>query len=881
MANTVNFKIQLEVDGQQRVVNATADIGNLVKEVGVAEKAANRFSNAFADLANVSMALDGVTNTIGQMQRALQGLTAAYAVQEQNEKRLETVMRERMGATEADIQQMKELASAQQAVGVIGDEVQLAGMQQVSTFLHEKEALEQLVPAMNDLIAQQNGLNATQQDAQSIGNLLGKAMQGQTEALQRVGISFNEAQKEVMKTGTEMERASMLAEIITQNVGNMNEELRNTSSGEMKALENTIGDVKERLGELVQGVMPFLTIAANFTMAASGALKLATAVKSLGVAHGVAAAGAVAHNLQLKLMTAMMRQGIATATGLRLALQALKVASIIGIAIAALTEAVIYFTGKSEEATDAAGDLADGIDDIKESEQSYTHAAAEAKVAMDKEISSLGDLMNSHKDTTAAVNHLNEEYGTVFGNHQTAAEWYDVLIKKSKDYCAMLGYEAQMKVLASKKAAAEIELDKMRRDLLSFGGEHTRGNYSQEDAAKLDAMTSGVEKQKKVVDDLAESWDAASKKFREASAGLGGIGTPGAGNAKGPRPSRNIRKTEKSPAPVGTLGWIDEEISKKEAQLKVTLDPGSRADIEKEIDSLNARKHYIEVSTRLKKDSGADLQKEITDLTEQQINTPSIEVPVTALNDEGKLAIRQDMENKASTIQRRYEIGLINKDQAQKELDEINSLAKELSMNPIHLSFETEELDKAREKFDFATDSMKQMGSGLSSLGNALEIPELNVAGVIAQSIATLVQSYAAATLQASTMGPWAWIAFAAVGLAQLAAIVTSVKSMGAFADGGIVGGSSWSGDRLTARVNSGEMILNRQQQRRLWEIVNGQRSVSQEVRPNLIQIEQQAKPLIEPGAIVGKLRGRDIVLVAGNESQIGAKSGRRTRILG
>ncbi len=881
MANTVNFKIQLEVDGQQRVVNATADIGNLVKEVGVAEKAANRFSNAFADLANVSMALDGVTNTIGQMQRALQGLTAAYAVQEQNEKRLETVMRERMGATEADIQQMKELASAQQALGVIGDEVQLAGMQQVSTFLHEKEALEQLVPAMNDLIAQQNGLNATQQDAQSIGNLLGKAMQGQTEALQRVGISFNEAQKEVMKTGTEMERASMLAEIITQNVGNMNEELRNTSSGEMKALENTIGDVKERLGELVQGVMPFLTIAANFTMAASGALKLATAVKSLGIAHGVAAAGAVAHNLQLKLLTAMMRHGIATATGLRLALQALKVASIIGIALAALTEAVIYFTGKSEEATDAAEDLADGIDDIKEAEQSYTHAAADAKVAMDKEISSLSDLINSHKDTTAAVNHLNEEYGTVFGNHQTAAEWYDVLIKKSKDYCAMLGYEAQMKVLASKKAAAEIELDKMRRDLLSFGGEHTRGNYSQEDVAKLDAMTAGVEKQQKIVDDLAESWDTASKKYREASAGLGGGGTPGAGNAKGLRPSRNIRKTENTPAPVGTPGWIDEEIRKKEAQLKVTLDPGSRAAIEKEIDSLNARKHYIEVSTRLKKDGGADLEKEITDLTETQINVPPIEVPITALNDEGKLAVRSEKEREASTIQQRYEVGLINKDQAMDELAKINSLIEELGMTPIHLSVETEELDKAREKFDFATDSIKQMGGGLSSLGNALEVPELNVAGVIAQSVATLVQSYAAATLQASTMGPWAWIAFAAVGLAQLAAIVSSVKSMGAFADGGIVGGSSWSGDKLTARVNSGEMILNRQQQRRLWEIVNGRMGVPQDTRPNLIQIEQQTKPLLPPGSIIAKIRGRDIVLVAGNESQIGAKSGRRTNILG
>ena len=196
MANTVNVKIQLEVDGQQRVVNATADIGNLKKELGAAEKSVSKLHEGFNHLANVSMALDGVTNTIGQMQRGLQELTNAYAVQEQNEKRLETVMRERMDASAADIQQMKELASAQQEIGVIGDEVQLAGMQQVSTFLHEKEALEELVPAMNNLIAQQNGLNATQQDAQSIGNLLGKAMQGQTEALQRVGISFSEAQKE-------------------------------------------------------------------------------------------------------------------------------------------------------------------------------------------------------------------------------------------------------------------------------------------------------------------------------------------------------------------------------------------------------------------------------------------------------------------------------------------------------------------------------------------------------------------------------------------------------------------------------------------------------------------------------------------------------------
>jgi hypothetical protein len=44
----------------------------------------------------------------------------------------------------------------------------------------------------------------------------------------------------------------------------------------------------------------------------------------------------------------------------------------------------------------------------------------------------------------------------------------------------------------------------------------------------------------------------------------------------------------------------------------------------------------------------------------------------------------------------------------------------------------------------------------------------------------------------------------------------------GKFERGGIVGGTSWSGDNMVARVNSGEMILSKSQQAKLWGIVNG-----------------------------------------------------------
>jgi len=59
-----------------------------------------------------------------------------------------------------------------------------------------------------------------------------------------------------------------------------------------------------------------------------------------------------------------------------------------------------------------------------------------------------------------------------------------------------------------------------------------------------------------------------------------------------------------------------------------------------------------------------------------------------------------------------------------------------------------------------------------------------------------------------------------AAGLAQQVKILST--PMPAFENGGIVAGSSFSGDNITARVNSGELILNREQQKRLFDMANG-----------------------------------------------------------
>ena len=58
-----------------------------------------------------------------------------------------------------------------------------------------------------------------------------------------------------------------------------------------------------------------------------------------------------------------------------------------------------------------------------------------------------------------------------------------------------------------------------------------------------------------------------------------------------------------------------------------------------------------------------------------------------------------------------------------------------------------------------------------------------------------------------------------------LASIATAKAQMSGYAEGGIVPGTSYSGDRIQARVNSGEMVLTQAQQKQLFEIANGRGS--------------------------------------------------------
>ena len=244
------------------------------------EEASKAFGSRFSSLGGKFIKTGAIATAMAvPLVAGIKKAMAAYETQATAETKLTEIYKTRMGVGSKAVKSTLDMASALQKQGVIGDEVAISGSQQLATFAKYPSTINTLMPAMNNLLAQQKGVNATTDDAVNIGNLMGKVLNGQTGALKRVGISFSEGQEKVLKYGTESEKAAMLAEVINQNVGNMNSTLAKTPAGKIQQLKNSFGDLWEGIGaalapalskvasHLSNNVVPVLERIVNFMVA--------------------------------------------------------------------------------------------------------------------------------------------------------------------------------------------------------------------------------------------------------------------------------------------------------------------------------------------------------------------------------------------------------------------------------------------------------------------------------------------------------------------------------------------------------------------------------------------------------------------------------------
>lgn len=280
MADKVSINIELKTD-DKGITKATIDTKELAGAIDSVKKATSELNANLINVASLAQIADAVSSAFGQLNGIVSDLSASYAAQEIAETKLGQVMRNTMGATEAEIQSIKDLCAAQQELGVIGDEVQIAGAQELGTYLEKTDSLKALIPVMNDMVAQQYGLNASQESAVGIATMLGKVMEGQVGALSRYGYSFDEVEEQILKFGTEEEKVIVLSKVVGDSVGGMNQALAQTDSGQMQQLANAFGDMKEKIGEVVSGIQPAIASMTVFGDSVGSIMKLTQAFNAL------------------------------------------------------------------------------------------------------------------------------------------------------------------------------------------------------------------------------------------------------------------------------------------------------------------------------------------------------------------------------------------------------------------------------------------------------------------------------------------------------------------------------------------------------------------------------------------------------------------------
>ena len=165
------------------------------------------------------------------------------------DKLLETNLMKQANFKKEHIQMLKDEASALQDVGVVGDDVAVAGAGQLAIYKLKAEQIKTILPVIDDMVAKEKGFNGTQEDAIAMADVFGKAVEGKTKGLIKYGVSLTDAEEKLFKTMKREQRAEFLNKKLTAAIGGTNKALRETDEGKIVAAKGAWGDMQAELGK--------------------------------------------------------------------------------------------------------------------------------------------------------------------------------------------------------------------------------------------------------------------------------------------------------------------------------------------------------------------------------------------------------------------------------------------------------------------------------------------------------------------------------------------------------------------------------------------------------------------------------------------------------
>lgn len=493
------------------------------------------------------------------------------------------------------------------------------------------------------------------------------------------------------------------------------------------------------------------------------------------------------------------------------------------------------------------------------------------------QLHSLGIEVNNVADAEKAFNSNTNAVVQSFIRRARAAAQMSKMTELYKKQMELIDKRSQVQTQIKADAAAngrhakggdEIKDETFRSSRYGSVGSDGKWRFSQQGAKLYSGTDTSTNVQIQSIDKQIDTLNGEINKLANNIAKDTEKWTPSSTSNGGGKTTHNTTTTKNdTPQPVkGSIGDMEKQLQKLQSDLKNGFIPKSAE--QQTIDSITNLKEKIEkekirLGFEAPKPSDAEKAAEkykenLKKLQEKQGDiktTPSQSSYENAIgqNDyntktidgiKNQMDFNDQLIKQLEDLKKAYEdLGMTGETSYQDINEQIGKVQKEqsnLGNSAKEMKDQSDKFDKQKESLQGLADVSSSVGSGFSSLANVFSqtgdsaaAAAMNIIGTTAQATAEIIpniikligakqgEAMANGTASASALPFPANIAAIASIIATVVSTFANIMSaVGAFADGGIVGGGNLHGDKVLARLNGGEMVLNRTQQAKLFRTI-------------------------------------------------------------
>ena len=492
------------------------------------------------------------------------------------------------------------------------------------------------------------------------------------------------------------------------------------------------------------------------------------------------------------------------------------------------------------------------------------------------QLHSLGIEVNNVADAEKAFNSNTNAVVQSFIRRARAAAQMSKMTELYKKQMELIDKRSQVQTQIKADAAAngrhakggdEIKDETFRSSRYGSVGSDGKWRFSQQGAKLYSGTDTSTNVQIQSIDKQIDTLNGEINKLANNIAKDTEKWTPSSTSNGGGKTTHNTTTKNDTPQPVkGSIGDMEKQLQKLQSDLKNGFIPKSAE--QQTIDSITNLKEKIEkekirLGFEAPKPSDAEKAAEKYKENLKKLQEKQGDIKTTPSQSSYENAIGQNDYN-TKTID-----GIKNQmdfnDQLIKQLEDLKKAYEELGMtgetsyqdineqiskvqeqqtnlgnSAKGMKDQSDKFDKQKESLQGLADVSSSVGSGFSTLANVFSqtgdsaaAAAMNIIGTTAQATAEIIpniikligakqgEAMANGTASASALPFPANIAAIASIIATVVSTFANIMSaVGAFADGGIVGGGNLHGDKVLARLNGGEMVLNRTQQAKLFRTI-------------------------------------------------------------